>query len=102
MKKQSCFFISFFTVFFFTKKDKDEFNTILKHLIKLVKNFKTHFYFFFSLVTFHIYLFFNSPVQVRGVGTEGVGVVTGEGAVFTDQGEGLRGEVSIFDLYSSV
>lgn len=25
--------------FFITKKDKDEFNTILKHLIKLVKNF---------------------------------------------------------------
>lgn len=37
------------------------------------------------------------------MGTEGrVGVVTGEGVVFTDQGEGLRGEVSIFDLYSSV
>lgn len=33
--------------FFFTKNDKDEFNTILKHLIKLVKNFKTHCYFFF-------------------------------------------------------
>lgn len=33
--------------FLFTKNDKDEFNTILKHLIKLVKNFKTHCYVFF-------------------------------------------------------
>lgn len=29
----------FWIFFFFTKNDKDEFNTILKHLIKLVKNF---------------------------------------------------------------
>lgn len=97
---------NFFFFFLFTKNDKDEFNTILKHLIKLVKNFKTDFYFFFFSYISHLsffFFFFNSPVQVRGVGTEGrVGVVTGEGVVFTDQGEGLRGEVSIFDLYSSV
>lgn len=40
--------------FYLHKNYKDEFNTILKHLIKLVKNFKTHCYVFFSLVTFHI------------------------------------------------
>lgn len=50
-------------LFFFTeKKDKDEFNTILKHLIKLVKNFKTHCYVFFSFLTFsnisHLATFF--------------------------------------------
>lgn len=32
----------------------EKFNTILKHLRKLVKNLKTHCYVFFSLVTFHI------------------------------------------------
>lgn len=42
VKKQNVF-----RFFFFTKNDKDEFNTILKHLIKLVKNFKTHCYVFF-------------------------------------------------------
>ena len=37
--------------FFFHKKMiKDEFNTFLKHLIKLVKNFKTHCYVFFFLL----------------------------------------------------
>lgn len=55
LKRKSCYsektkYLKNF--FFFTKNDKDEFNTILKHLIKLVKNFKTHC--FFSLVTFHI------------------------------------------------
>lgn len=43
-KKPTKYFKNFFL---FTKNDKDEFNTILKHLIKLVKNFKTHCYVFF-------------------------------------------------------
>lgn len=67
-------------IFLFTKNDKDEFNTILKHLIKLVKNFKTHCYFFFFSNISHLATFFYSPVQVvsglEGRGEE-VGGVTG-------------------------
>lgn len=83
------------------KTDKDEFNTILKHLIKLVKNFKPTVIFF---LTFHIYLFFffNSPVQVVS-GLMGVWVGFQVGAVLYDRNEEeLRGEVSICDLYSPV
>lgn len=83
-------------LFFFTeKKDKDEFNTILKHLIKLVKNFKTHCYVFFSFLTFsnisHLatfFFFFLLFTCTSGAGTKGwLGGVTGvgeEGVVFTD------------------
>lgn len=85
-------------IFFFTSNDKDEFNTILKHLIKLVKNFKTHCYvifFFFSnishLATFFIHLY----KWCRRVGDRG-------GAWSAGPGEGTKGEVLTFDLYSSV
>lgn len=46
-EKQNILRIKCLTVFSSQKNDKDEFNTILKHLIKLVKNFKTHCYVFF-------------------------------------------------------
>lgn len=97
--------------FFFTKNDKDEFNTILKHLIKLVKNFKTHcyvFFFFSNIFTFSNFFFLftcTSVVRTKGSVCGGGGVTgVGEGgAVLTDRGEeGLRGEVSTLDLNSSV
>lgn len=89
--------------FFFTKNDKDEFNTILKHLIKLVKNFKTHCYFFFFSNISHLATFFFLFTCTSGVGTKGRWAGLQVGAVLTDQEEEeLKGEVSIFDLYSSV
>lgn len=50
--------------FFFTKK-KDEFNTILKHLVKLLENYKPTVMFIFSNIS---HLSF-SPVQAV-LGTE--------------------------------
>lgn len=91
------------SVFLYSQKtDKDEFNTILKHLIKLVKNFKPTVIFFLNISHLSFFFFFNSPVQVVS-GLMGVRVGFQVGAVLSDRDEEeLRGEVSICDLYSPV